>query len=332
MNNDVTASYLHKHLGWDDKKIASSLGVGRPEVQRALAHSDLFDGLTRSKIEKFESEFTGDLEKSALRAKITLPQAVWLATTSNTYVIKTKDAARLLDAQGFTLDEISTALKTTNHKAQKLIGLPMIDVPLPDRITVNDKFFNKIDHAVTAYWFGFMIADGWVTSDGKKVGLKLNAPDKPHLETFANDLDYQGGIYDYLAETNYGKIEYAILNIVSPQLNLGLVNAGCLPNKSKMGSTPILARGMERDCLRGIIDGAGMFSKNTKKISLVAAKPTIDWVVENSYAKPSTPRQIANYTWEINWYGAWASDQVSWLYDKPQRYLERKYMIASEWK
>lgn len=55
--------------------------------------------------------------------------------------------------------------------------------------SINECFFESINSEKSAYWLGFLYADGYVSSNGNRIALGLCNKDYDHLQKFLNDIE-----------------------------------------------------------------------------------------------------------------------------------------------
>lgn len=118
---------------------------------------------------------------------------------------------------------------------------------------------NDINNEETAYWLGFLFADGFVDKNRNRVRLDLNVKDEYIIDEFIKFLD-----------TNYNKKYIKIYNTVGIQLDNkllkdNLIKYGCIPDKSHLNTfIPEEIMNNEKlfwNFLRGIFDGDGCIFK-----------------------------------------------------------------------
>lgn len=144
-------------------------------------------------------------------------------------------------------------------------------IPVPKngdflRKKVNDKFFNKIDSEIKAYWLGFLMADGCIVSKSKgqkSLQLALKASDINHLEKFKKDIDSESIIHTYFIK-RYNVYATRIF-ITSDVLCNDLIKLGCTERKSLTLKFPKLFKKYISHFIRGYFDGDGsVFTFNDK--------------------------------------------------------------------
>jgi len=132
-----------------------------------------------------------------------------------------------------------------------------------ESVKFNHNFFNNIDNESTAYWFGFMMADGCVYHDNR-VCITLQESDYQHLENWHKAIDsclkirksfqrFKGKYYPIATTTHCSKIMYN-----------DLVNLGCVPRKSLKLKFPELPEHLLNHFVRGYFDGDGCASIHAK--------------------------------------------------------------------
>lgn len=114
------------------------------------------------------------------------------------------------------------------------------------RLSLNAAAFAKIT-AESAYWAGFLMADGCVS--GNQVKLELAHRDRGHVKAFRSFLSSEHPV----STTRRYSVR---LQVGSPQLVSDLAALGVLPRKSLTAvAHPRLA--VDRDFWRGVVDGDG---------------------------------------------------------------------------
>lgn len=152
-------------------------------------------------------------------------------------------------------------------------------------------FFNRVDSEKKAYWLGFIVADGTVSTNGRwrlKVGLA--ARDTLHLESLRKDLSSTAKIS--LEERKLGTA--AEFSVYSKDLVESLNKYGVVPNKSAGMRLDLqnIPDELQRHFWRGVVDGDGSlgytYRRNIYEVSLrvVGGKDLIEQFL--SWSRPVT--------------------------------------------
>lgn len=210
------------------------------------------------------------------------------------------------------------------------------------KYTVNSDFFNKIDSEEKAYWLGFLIADGYITSKDNRIGLSLCIDDIKHLEKFKNDIDatYPIKIYNP-SKTSYSEKQYCRIIISDLIMYLSVQDYGLVEHKSNVLQPPNKKdiKGYERDFIRGFFDGNGSITftnttlhKNEYKFKVVSTDAFLDFIKE--WIELNTSTKIKRYykrkeeqiVSSIEIAGNYQVKEIlDLLYKDSTVYLERKY-------
>ena|SRR5947209_5886475 len=144
-----------------------------------------------------------------------------------------------------------------------LIDLPSLDMSLKQKTsrsfptrrrkyTLNEGAFEVVTEE-SAYWVGFIMADGCISRDGtpdcRKLRINLKASDAGHLWRLRNFLQYEGPV----ATRDNGR--YCALEINSARLANSLRQYGVIEKKSRRASVIHLDTNLH--FWRGMIDGDG---------------------------------------------------------------------------
>jgi hypothetical protein len=131
-------------------------------------------------------------------------------------------------------------------------------------------FFESIDSESKAYWFGFLMSDGYILKTSKKmhrfnrVSLNLTEGDKKHLELFQKHVNHTDSlVYDpHISKTSYQnrKPTYR-LDLSSIKMCSDLMALGCTPYKTGFSNYPSIPQELNRHFIRGYFDGDGSISK-----------------------------------------------------------------------
>lgn len=127
----------------------------------------------------------------------------------------------------------------------------------------------------SAYWIGFLMADGCVMHHrrgGRYVRVALAAEDATHIEAFRTFIGFDGKIHIGKRGpwNGYQRQDIHALSVGSARMAADLARYGVVPNKSKreQASDDLV---FNRDFWRGVIDGDGSIfisNKNDPTISL----------------------------------------------------------------
>lgn len=142
------------------------------------------------------------------------------------------------------------------------------------KYVVNDSYFSTLSEE-SAYWLGFLAADGFVASKKPVVGVSLARKDRGHLVRFRNALDATYPVTDGI---NSGGHPYSSLRVTSPEMVSDLSHFGIVPRKSLTIQWPDLPRDLERHFIRGYFDGDGNLHRrkdNCLALSFVGTESTL---------------------------------------------------------
>lgn len=127
------------------------------------------------------------------------------------------------------------------------------------KYNLNENFFDVLNEK-SAYWLGFLYADGFVRmKDGKsgELKLKLKDTDKNHIEKFLKDINCDKPIKCGIDN----KSKFCSVTIYSNLLVNKLFDLGCVNNKTQKIRLPELTEELISHFIRGYFDGDGSISK-----------------------------------------------------------------------
>lgn len=194
-------------------------------------------------------------------------------------------------------------------------------------------FFKTIDTEAKAYWLGFIFADGSLGIYGRgkdeyTFKLDLAKRDSDHLEKFNKSTHSNHPISFYSNKSIYSKtgfVEYCRVKVISERFCQHLIDKGCVQNKThSLTRPPIEDQELIRHFIRGFVDGDGSIKmhKQTKAkyvLSINGTKDMLEWITE------SLPRPGAIQVNESISSTTCHFDNVEYLYNNAELYLERKY-------
>jgi hypothetical protein len=121
------------------------------------------------------------------------------------------------------------------------------------KYTLREDAFSGITREA-AYWLGFLMADGNVSSSSSAITLSLQTSDLGHLEKWKQFLSYEGPI---LWNKNRNETTYPRVIVTSRQLVTDLARYGVVPRKSLIAEIRKDYLVYSADFWRGAIDGDG---------------------------------------------------------------------------
>lgn len=123
------------------------------------------------------------------------------------------------------------------------------------RYNIDEKYFQKIDTANKAYFFGWILSDGCVSKNEKQIRLKI--ADIEILELFKQDIGYTGPLISNKKKKEIHK-EVKSLILCNLQLTKDIINLGCPHQKSYNLQFPTsIPKEFLPDFIRGFFDGDG---------------------------------------------------------------------------
>ena len=97
----------------------------------------------------------------------------------------------------------------------------------------NERIFHYIQNENTAYWLGFLAADGSCKEERAQLILGLSTKDRDHIVKFKEFIGASASITDRMNKCQNGKSYPAsYLTIYSPLIQKDLAQFGIVPNKS----------------------------------------------------------------------------------------------------
>ena len=106
-----------------------------------------------------------------------------------------------------------------------------------NRLRCDETVFDKINNEESAYWLGFLYADGNISSTGNRLEVRLSIKDLSHLEKFRSFLKLSTEIRTGICNGN-GFCHLAVRN---KHLWETLNTLGCYPQKSLILKFPSLS-------------------------------------------------------------------------------------------
>lgn len=129
---------------------------------------------------------------------------------------------------------------------------------------VNTSFFQSIDNEISAYFLGFLYADGNISKNHNVMSLKLKSDDQYILEKFRDIMSPSSQIK--ITKNKNSPNEYSYFRINQKEICEQLISHGCVPNKSLILEFPTaVSNDLIRHFLRGYSDGDGTIYKNKFK-------------------------------------------------------------------
>lgn len=181
----------------------------------------------------------------------------------------------------------------------------------------------------SAYWIGFLMADGYVSPCGKQLALRLQARDLAHLKLFRTFLCSDHTIFP--DGGNYGFM------VRSERLCSALAQYGVTPRKTF--TAKVCDRlALDRDFWRGVVDGDGWLALRPQNgtayahLELVSAsRALIDQFAH--FVRHVSPRWRGEVVsqrqyWRVSLGATVATEVVDALYRNTTTVLERKGAIA----
>jgi hypothetical protein len=213
------------------------------------------------------------------------------------------------------------------------------------KYSLNENIFNNLSSPEAAYWFGFLLADGYVNKN-RYIGLEIK--DLEHLEKFKNAINSTAPIYKRIVRNSKRNVKWKdsviyIIHISSVKLINAVKSIGMIENKSQREIFPNIDNNTLNIFCRGYFDGDGGFSKckGQTTINIRGSKDFLekylDILVKNCLLTSNNKKISFDCgAHKLQFNGNNVSKRiVKWLYkdiiiENNGLYLNRKYEIAKQ--
>jgi len=233
------------------------------------------------------------------------------------------------------LAKIFNCKKKTIFKVlkQNKITLPNLG-QFTKKIYANDSFFTKLN-PISAYWAGFIAADGILFNRDKSVTIALNKRDTGHLHKFIKAIKSNAHVGCIKSNNS------AHVNLYSKSLFNSLIKLGITPNKSLSITNVSLPQSLMSHFIRGVFDGDGWI--NGKRIThvqfgIAGNRPFLHWI-QNALVKRCNVNRVKLYplpgkAYKLQYTGSQIFRILDFLYKNSynRTRLDRKYQKTLELK
>lgn len=210
-----------------------------------------------------------------------------------------------------------------------------------NRLQVRENLFNQILTEEDAYWWGFIIADGYISDEGR-FELSLNSEDKEHLHKFAKYCNFIGKVVDKQSINNFFRCR---IGFATQNLKLNFNSLGIVPRKSLIIEFPkknLLPKKLIKHFIRGYIDGDGSFNLYNKsyRLNILGTEQLLKSfhkifikykLLEPKDLKIYQKNKISSLSYSATLKGQKdAINILNWLYKDSTIYLKRKFEIYTK--
>nr|QBK91738.1 MAG: aspartyl protease [Pithovirus LCPAC304] len=210
------------------------------------------------------------------------------------------------------------------------------------KYSIQDDYFDVIDHPNKAYFLGFLYADGYNSQKTGKVKVHLSSKDADLLYKFQKALGMNNPLYDINKTRGEKHFTYKCLMICNLRISDSLAKWGCFQNKTYTLTFPKwLEENHIPHFIRGYFDGDGCLTGSMDKkwgkfkwcMSITGNREFIYALkrVTNKYIKINgsfNVRHPESPTVGVSWVFK-GRNQIQrfldWIYQDSDLYLDRKY-------
>lgn len=241
----------------------------------------------------------------------------------------------------------------------KRLGLALRnDVEKNKKYSCNSYFFSQLNTEEKAYWYGFILGDGYISTSSKstkKVGISLQEKDFEHLTKFNKAIQSTYPIHYYECRSGYKiNAKYCRVLIADNTLANDLIQHGCIEHKTNIAEPPyMLDFPLRRHFIRGYLDANGSIAitknkmnKDSFTIKITGTEQILKWIMNHLKEEHIIQRDYPFYkrkkeqivsTFEFG--GNYLSftfleyiykDATVWLDRKYERYLKLQNIIKNK--
>ena len=150
------------------------------------------------------------------------------------------------------------------------------------KYSLDENAFASINSEESAYWLGFMYADGCNMPQKSMVSMSQNVDDIEVLDGLKKFLKTDYPIRNYPMDRGFNKKELFILSVRSEKLSRDLVKHGCIRAKThKLTFPSFIEKSLVKHFVRGYLDGDGSIKKHPSyAVNLVGTQTFLDGLVD----------------------------------------------------
>jgi hypothetical protein len=204
-----------------------------------------------------------------------------------------------------------------------------------------DRHFFATVNEESAYWAGFLAADGCLSPARRTVQVYLGTRDRGHLEKLAAALGYTGPIVDSKAVNRFAPDGAALSRITLCHAQEMIDDLGrnfrVTPRKTYSLEPPELPLNFARHFLRGLVDGDGSVHRDARNrfwFSLRGTIPILEWakrLVDEVCPHPRASKVTCyNGHPQYSVSASRAETLYIWLYSDAHTSLDRKCVFLTE--
>ena len=134
---------------------------------------------------------------------------------------------------------------------------------------ISNTLFKEINDNDSAYWLGFLYADGSIRKDRNEITLDLQEQDRKTIEDFHSYCGNKNSIREHNINRNGKNYKSYVSGFSNAIVKKNLINLGCVPKKSLTLTFPNEQQVPQEyiyDFIRGYIDGDGYIQYDYEKI------------------------------------------------------------------
>ena len=194
-------------------------------------------------------------------------------------------------------------------------------------LNLDENYFEKIDRIDKAYFLGFMLTDGNVSSKENIIRLSLSSKDEEILNIFKEKTGNENKIC-IREDKNHSE---RIFQLRNKKWKDDLSKYGVVPQKTAISEMPIIQKNMMPHLIRGMIDGDGWISAAAHQIGFCGNEKTVtqlkDYLVETLNIYNVKVIHPSKNLWQVSWASIKDIAKIgNYIYrDKNDCYLKRKY-------